>query len=840
MALANAANPKVEFKVRIVGFSQGLEFFNGPGLSRWTPVTEQTLSSLDTSADKFRTQNNGDYTNFANALAGSEALLGPQSTSCKALLWFTDGANDESNNGQVVPTQPIERQNTQQICQAGGIADAIVNDDIYSFAVGLTNQTGSAGQRELQTIVEGQSTAGPDPDYSGRCGQNGVSDSVSTQTGKFFNSPTAQQLIINMQEMFSPTNASGVGPGPGGVCLANERCPAADLSTFWVGPGVKDFFIDTDALGLRGTPTSGETPQLVLTDVATGQSIRFARSTKGTVCYTPQPHASRCSVGGVSVVASSITGGELAVTGDVPSDLPASGVTLRLTILTPTGSSSTQYLFYETPSVQMNVTTASNATSQSCPADDSTSLLTYIECPTNFSVDLVTSSNGEIFHLGSLSNLSATIPGTSVPTIITTQGDGAPLIGFTMPTGSSPGRQSIQLRAVLHLGPKGFWPLTLGDTSVFDLRTQPGYPTVVLPSHESTLSPGQSKLTVVTVKPGSGGANGGCFEIKGITESNLAGLRASANVPNKWKESCVPLPKDRAIHFAMITKLDGATTGGPFDVNLSVVLGSASTSGSRINLSYHARLRAFLPLNVGRSILLLLLLLAGGVLLLLSVALGVNLLTGRFAPLNVIMLHGFDVVFNGDGSDFVEPDDQTKVKVFGELTSRYDIEEDKERTKRTFSADGLTFRAVLGSSFGAKIRGLINGATGTVRYDSNAPLIVGTSKGATSLHAGPQAIALSLDGTWIFRPTAVTRLEDNDFTDSPQSSVRSVGGHLTFIIREGADSRDFRQLRQSAFRELSNGIDQYAQSETMSRPNGSVRGQTATPKPSGESWSDDL
>jgi hypothetical protein len=836
MALANAANPNVVFRVRIVGFSENLEYFKGAGLSAWDPVTDRTLRSLDASAQEFRSQKNGAFTNFGNALAGSEGILGPQQVSCKALLWFTDGANDESNNGQSIPMLPIERQNTSQICEPGGIEDDFVNDGIYSFAIGLTNETGSEGQRELQTIVQGSSPAGPDPVFAGLCGQNGVADSASGSTGHFFNSPTAQQLIFNMQEVFSPNNGGGVGPGPGGECLAHSACPAANLSTFWVGPGVKDFFIDTEDLGSvsRGGPSG--TPQIVLTDEGTGSAIRIVRSVDGPTCYGHRGTVVRCKLAGLVLEPSSITNGELAVTGVVSSGLPASGILVKLAILTPATGGSTQYLFYETPSVQMLLVPESGSGSQTCPSEPAGSLTAYMGCVTRFRVELVDSSSGTIFGEGSLSDVTAGIPGVTVPVTVTTPASGTPLLEFTMPSSASPGPQSLRIHAVLHLGPKGFWPLTLGDTSYFTLRTQPGYPTVVIPSKEIVLSPGQSRRVMVTVLPGlGGGTSGGCVRIERLDVSNLAGLRASESVASRWSDSCVPLTKGRAVHFAVVTKLVGSANGGPFVVNLVVQLGSASTSGQRIAPTFHLRLRAFLPLNVGRSIVLLILLLGGGMLLLLGVALAVNYLTGRFAPLNVMMLRTYDVGFGDDSSGFGEPDALDTPKTFEELTSKYDIEHDKERSKRAFSAAGLQFQATMGSSILDRLRGLFNGATGTVREDGDAPLIVGSGRASTKLHGGASPIPLSLDGTWIFRPTTVSNFDrqTDDFLDAAKAGRRTVTGRLTFVVREGAGPSSFRALRQAAFWHLSNDIDQFGGSEAASLVDRSA-GTGPEPPPPGD------
>lgn len=812
MALANAANPNVVFRVRIVGFSKNLEYFSGAGLSTWDPVTTRTLGSLDTAAQTFRSQNTGDFTNFANALAGSEALLGPQGASCKALLWFTDGANDESNNGQTIPVGLIEHQNTALICKRGGIEDEIVNDGIYSFAVGLTNQTGSEGQRELQTIVQGTSPAGPDPVFTGPCGQNGVADSASGSTGHFFNSPTAQQLIFNMQEVFSPNSGAGVGPSSAGKCLAHSACPAANLSTFWVGPGVKDFFIDSDALGSVSRGGALGTPQIVLTDQSAGKTIRVVRSAIGPSCYGPHGRVTTCDLAGIQLEPSSITNGELAVTGVVPAGIPTSGITVKLTILAPANGGTTQYLFYETPSVQMSLVPQLGVGSQTCPSHHGGALVGYMDCVTTMRIELVSSSSGKRFREGYLSDIAANIAGTTIPVTVITPSRGAPELQFTMPSSASPGPQSLQIHAVLHLGPKGFWLQTLGNTSYFTLRTQPGYPTVEIPTKEFVVSRGQTKRVMVTVLPGVGaGTYGGCIGITRVTVSNLAGLRTNESVARKWLDSCVPLSAHRADHFVVVTKLVGSANGGPFAVNIVTQLGSASTRGQRITPTYRLRLRAILPLNVGRSIILLTLLLGGGILLLLGVALAVNVLTGRFAPLNVMMLRTYEVSFGDDSSGFGEPNDIDTLKNFAELTSKFDIEHERERSKRSFSAGGLQFRASMGSSIRERLRGLFNGSQGYVSADSDAPLIVGSGHASTKLRDGESPIPLSLDGTWIFRPTAVRGFDrrTDDFVDTADAERRTVVGALTFVLREGAGPSNFRALRQSAFAHLSSSFDQF-------------------------------
>jgi hypothetical protein len=118
----------------------------------------------------------------------------------------------------------------------------------------------------------------------------------------------------------------------------------------------------------------------------------------------------------------------------------------------------------------------------------------------------------------------------------------------------------------------------------------------------------------------------------------------------------------------------------------------------------------------------------------------------------------------------------------------------------------------MGSTVHDRLRGLFNGATGTVRADDGSQLIVGSSHTSTKLHAGVCPISLSLDGTWIFRPTWVSNFESktDDFLDKTEGGRRMVKGKLTFVVREGAGPSNFRALRQAAFWHLSNEIDQFS------------------------------
>jgi len=823
MALANAANPDVNFRVRMVGFSQNLEFFKGSGFSTWVSVTQRSLPALYASAEHFADQKNGDFTNFANALAGSEALLGPQSATCKALLWFTDGASDESNNGQRIPAQPVEFQNTARICESGGVADSLVSDGIYSFAVGLTNQTGRAGQEELQTIVEGHSPVGPDPVHAGACGQNGPNDSVSTATGHFFNSPAASQLVFNMQQVFTPINEGGVGPSSGGLCPTQGACPAATQSKFWVGPGIKDFFIDSEAIGAGVTGALTKTPELVISNVATHQDVRITRGPNGTECYDPSPTPGNCSFDGILIEPTSIANGELAVAGIVPNGIPVKGLVLKYAILSSPGAGSIQYLFYETPSVEMQITPTPAQATQGCPVNRGVDLHAYIDCPTQFSLGLVNSSSGTKFTQGSLSNIVSTFDQSKVPITVTTPKSGEAILGFTWPSTSSPGPQSIQLHAVLHLGPNGSWPFSLGDRTVFTLRTPPGYPSVRIGSSETTLEPGQSKSTKVIVTPGSGGSStGGCLKILHIAASDLAGLRVKSSAPRKWTSACVPLEKGRSVTFAVTTKLQSGTNGGPFTVNLEVQLGSATATNQLVTPSFQIPFRAYVPLNVGRSLLLLFLLLLSGLLFLLGIAVLVNLLTGRFAPLNVIMYRTDDVAIGDASLGFGEPNNPNVAKVFEELTSANDIESDDTGTKRHFTIDGLEFRATLGGTTLDRLKGLVNGATATVRDEGGSPLIVGGRTSSGAFKDGPSSVSLTLDGTWIFRPTAIEGFDDgmNDPLTRGGSNLRTVRGKLTFLVREGAGPEDFEALRQGAEALLSNGLDQFGSAKGLTGMSG--------------------
>jgi hypothetical protein len=126
-------------------------------LSGWQRLDAQAAQELrSTAARTLPARDAGDATDYRQALLGAKRALDSRQrevadpNACKLLLWFTDGALDvDAETGTA----------RQELCQVGGIVDAVRDDGIAVIALALF--TPGAGvtnpqREELRAVAEGR------------------------------------------------------------------------------------------------------------------------------------------------------------------------------------------------------------------------------------------------------------------------------------------------------------------------------------------------------------------------------------------------------------------------------------------------------------------------------------------------------------------------------------------------------------------------------------------------------------------------------------------------------------------------------------------------------------
>ena len=126
-------------------------------LTKWQTLTPRAAQRLRTTAARgLPGRDAGNATDYRQALLGAQQDLDQRQRkigdphACKLLLWFTDGALDVDANTNAA---------REDICQVGGIADAVREDGISVAALALFTQGAGVSQQQrdqLRAIAEGR------------------------------------------------------------------------------------------------------------------------------------------------------------------------------------------------------------------------------------------------------------------------------------------------------------------------------------------------------------------------------------------------------------------------------------------------------------------------------------------------------------------------------------------------------------------------------------------------------------------------------------------------------------------------------------------------------------
>jgi len=789
MASAHDVDNQVTYDVRMVGFGQGINTESGPGLSSWTPVTDTALPSLYRSAGRIGQVAqglNGEYTNFLTALRFADTTLAatPQGT-CRALLWFTDGALDLSNNGQTFPSGAVERSTMSAICQPFGVADNLVQDNVYTFSVGLTKQTGTRGANALASIASGGI-----PNYlyrSGPCGANPNEPQSSINSGTFFDTPTAANLIFQMQRLL----CTGSQCTPSGRVPCVERstsCPANTSYPFWVGPGVASFTFD----GLAPQITGSFNPELEISDPTTKEAVVVSSTEGRWTCSLPSGSTTPCAIDGVRLEASSLTHGEIRVVGLVGSS--TLWHKLDAVYLVPTGTSGeVTQTFFEKAGVNFAFSPTTKATGP-CPRPQGFEV--YIGCRATGTIALVVAGTSRPFADGgaSVTGLQLNLGSTQIPIVVSQPWPVVGSYAVNVPTTDPIGSQPLLLTGTLALLDHGVRRVSI-DLSLerqLALVMPPGYPSISWPTTSSVVQVGQHFSTTLKVV-GAETGNGGCIAAGGspLRVHGSSDLRVT-HLASTLPKTCINVGRGQPVTYAVTGTLTKGSDG-PFTVTLPVQLGSATGSSAIEQPTVVISFRANVPVNVGRSILLLVLLLFAGLIGIVGVAYVVNRITGKFAPLIRVMMRTVPVRFT-EATGMLENPDGSPIE-FAPLLATDLVNPNEAVQVQSFTRDGLSFRATAGKGPKAWLLGLFTGPKAVVD-GGGATLIVGSGTSVEAPSSKPMDVPLNLNRLWIFRLTALEGFEGGGDSEmlGGAAAIRTAQGQLSVLMLAGEGPDDLASV----------------------------------------------
>ena len=209
----------------------------------WTTVTDASRARLNRTLEGFRKRNQGTDTDFVNALTGARAALADRSAQltadgsaepCKAIVLFTDGqydigVRDASNRERLGTTKPYapgvtldteagakaaEAAGREALCNEGGLADGIRDDDITLLSVALTGTVTAKDQDLLAAVSTGASGAVT-------CGRR-----TDTPPGAYVSANDVDILVARFDEVATRVAGGTVVPEEGQLVLCGAAaCP---------------------------------------------------------------------------------------------------------------------------------------------------------------------------------------------------------------------------------------------------------------------------------------------------------------------------------------------------------------------------------------------------------------------------------------------------------------------------------------------------------------------------------------------------------------------------------------------------------------------------------------
>jgi len=233
--LAASVGEWTNVEVSLSTFARSFETLRG-----WQRLDAQTAQEFrSTAARALPARDAGDATDYRQALLGAKRALDNRQrevddpNACKLLLWFTDGALDVDAETDTA---------RQELCQVGGIVDAVRDDGIAVVALALfTPGAGvTAPQREeLRAVAEGRGAGTT-------CGKTPIPSDSATGVYLPADDPAA------LQRLFAGAGALVAG----GTELGTVNCPGTSCKG-----GTFRLDIDQGVAGARVLVQSG-TPRV--------------------------------------------------------------------------------------------------------------------------------------------------------------------------------------------------------------------------------------------------------------------------------------------------------------------------------------------------------------------------------------------------------------------------------------------------------------------------------------------------------------------------------------------------------------------------------------------------
>ena len=223
----------------------------------WSPIEEDTTEELEGSLEEFRELQDGIDTDFVNALStGREALASRAAevsadvgdAPCKAVLLFTDGtydiavrptAEDQDRLGLTKPYAPdieltdeeavraAEKAGRAELCEPGGLADQLRNDEITLLTVALSGDVARRSQLPLAAA-----TAGKADDYE--CG-----DQEKPARGAYLPAEDIDLLVVRFNEVGTRLAGGSLVPGTDGVTVCGDDACEGGSRSFALDPSLR-------------------------------------------------------------------------------------------------------------------------------------------------------------------------------------------------------------------------------------------------------------------------------------------------------------------------------------------------------------------------------------------------------------------------------------------------------------------------------------------------------------------------------------------------------------------------------------------------------------------------
>ncbi len=224
----------------------------------WTTVNDRSRDRLNRTLEGFRKRNQGTDTDFVNALTGARAALADRSAQltadgsaepCKAIVLFTDGqydigVRDASNRDRLGLTKPYapgvtlddeegaraaEAAGRAALCDEGGLADGVRDDDITLLSVALTGTATAKDQDLLAAVSTGSSG-------SVTCGRP-----TDTPPGAYVSAADVDVLVARFDEVATRVAGGTVVPQEGQLVLCGADPCAEGTRLIKVDESVRRF-----------------------------------------------------------------------------------------------------------------------------------------------------------------------------------------------------------------------------------------------------------------------------------------------------------------------------------------------------------------------------------------------------------------------------------------------------------------------------------------------------------------------------------------------------------------------------------------------------------------------